>query len=525
MSKVISRPRIARTEELLLTGGDARILLEPRLNRNKYHCSPLPEPEVASFSSSTATSISAIGFEAADRLRRRIEASLGELSAQTIYAHELNRVRNELAQLSGVTGLAGVETVFCASGTDAHLIATQLAAGEETIPPLVIMMQADETGKGVPTAVNGRHFSSRSALGSTFSEGEPVAGAGLLEVASVPIRSADGTPRRSDSIDSDVESLALAAVKRGQRVLLFLLDQSKTGLIAPTPEYAASLKSRLPGMIDLLVDACQFRLAPSTMRGYLERGFMVALTGSKFLTGPAFSGALFIPAELTPRLSRCRLPAALSAYSARAEWPPDWSAASLLHDVANFGLLLRWEAALAELRAFRSVPEETIRQCLQEFATAVQDRLAVDPHFDPVPITRIDRGSLGDPASWDNIPSIFTFSLCRPTRDGGARVPLDSDETSEIYRLLQIDLPGTGVRSLLGQPVTYGQRDEITLTALRICSSSRLVVEAAALGGTAEIIGRVGATLDRVALLIDAGNGAGAKKTSDQPVVTVPRPQ
>jgi hypothetical protein len=507
----VTELNLADTVELLLTGGDARISLDPLLGRNKYSCTPLPEAEVAAFGSSTASSISEEGFQAADRLWRRIREELGVLSGPAIYARELNRVRHELLQLCRLDDLAGIEIVFSSSGTDAHLIATQLVAGGGALPPLVIMMEGDETGKGVPAALNGRHFSSRSALGSSFSEGAPLADAWEVEVVPVPIRQADGEARPVADIHRDVESLATAAVTRGQHVLLILLDQSKTGLMAPTPEYAAELCGRLLGRIDILVDACQFRLTPSTLRGYLEQGFMVALTGSKFLTGPAFSGALILPEQLTSRLRRCRLPGALSAYSARAEWPEGWEATEHLDDAANFGLLLRWEAAMAELRAFRGVPEGEIRRFLEEWASALFTRLQDDPCFQLLPVPEMERGLMGDPAGWDHVPTIFSFLPCRPGV-GGEQLPLSSVQTQEVYRLLQCDLSGTvgaplsaGLRCQLGQPVACGTRDGVALSALRICTSSRLIVEAFRAGNSLAIRQRLMAALDKAAWLITTG--------------------
>ena len=501
---------LASTEELLLSGGDARISLDPLTGKNKYACRPRPEPEVAALGSSTASSISVAGFQAADLLRGRIQEELHRSPASAVYARELHRVRSELTKLSGVADLDGLECMFSSSGTDAHLLATQLVAHKGTSPLLVIMMEGDETGKGVPAALNGRHFSSRSALGATFLEGKPIEGAREVRVTPVPIRSASGIPRPPDAVHQEVESLATAAAKQGEQVLLILLDQSKSGLMAPTPLFAMALRQRLPGRVDLLMDACQFRLAPSTLRGYLEQGFMVAVTGSKFITGPAFSGALFIPGELTPRLRCCLLPAALSAYSARADWPPGWKGAEALDDIPNFGLLLRWEAALAELRAFHSVPQGDIARFLGEFAITIQERLAGDPHFEPLPLPEMEYVPWGDPAIWDRIPSIFPFLLRQP---GGGT--LNEDDTQEIYRLLQQDLsrmakgssPGehvapSGLLCQLGQPVSCGVRNGVPLSALRICTSSRLVVEAAEAGSSEEIRRRIINALDKTAWLV-----------------------
>ena len=510
MPEVNNDFQLAETEELLLSGGDARISLDKFSGRNKYACTPRPEPEVAAFGSSTASSISLSGFQAAEQLRCRVQAEISRRSAPSVYAQELNRIRIELTGLCGLDDLNGLVTIFSSSGTDAHLIATQLIADEGTLPLLVIMMAGDETGKGVPAALNGCHFSSRSALGATYVEGEPLKNAKARVVVPVPIRTVDGKPRRAELIHQEVETLTAAAAHRGQRVLLILLDQSKTGLIAPSPAYARSLQDHFPDTLDILIDACQFRLASSTLRDYLDQGFMVAVTGSKFLTGPAFSGALFIPGELANRLNSSSLPDALSAYSTRADWPENWRAADHLDNVTNFGLLLRWEAALAELRAFCKIPQADIRKFLGEFATTVQSCLTADPHFEPLSSPEIERGSHIDPAGWDSLPTIFPFLLCRPT--GNYRgIPLSYDATMEIYRQLQHDLGASAFPFVpesatllcqVGQPVLCGIRDGIPLHALRICSSSRLVAEAASAGSSTAILKRFSATLDKTAWLV-----------------------
>src|SRR5262249_26024531 len=167
---------------------------------------------------------------------------------------------------------------------------------------------------------------------------------------------------------------------------------------------------------------------------YLEHGFMVALTGSKFLTGPTFSGALLVPRTLARRLKRQVLPQALGGYSARADWPKGWTAARSLPDVANYGLLLRWEAALDELRAFRSIPDHEVAALLSAFARAVKTRLATDPAFERLPVTAIDRRPLVASGGWDEIPTIFPFLL-----HGADRRLLSREQTAKVYAAMAQD--------------------------------------------------------------------------------------
>jgi len=515
--KHVPSPRgIPSTEQLLVEGGDARIALEPDDVLNKYGCQPFPDPDLAAFGSSTASVISAEGFAAADRLRHKIFLAAGAEPDAATYTRELDLIRRELLRLCGVSDLAGIEVVFAASGTDLHLIAAQLTGGTESMPTLIVMVDAAETGSHVPAALAGRHFSRQASLGESAIEGASISSSGAIEVVTVPIRRDDGTPRAAADVDTDFESLVTGAAAMGRRVLLVLVDVSKTGLIAPSPACVSRLQRRLPETLDVLVDACQFRIAPSTLLAYLKHDFMVALTGSKFVTGPTFAGALLIPAAVALRLRARPFPRALRAYSTQGDWPQGWDTAGCLDNVANFGLLLRWEAALEELRAFRSVPEAEVAGFLQAFASAVQDRLTRDPVFEPLPVPELDRRPLIEASSWDHLPTIFPFLLFHPKTQGGMK-PLNREETALIYRLLQIDLThqhGSGhaeisgdsarLRCQLGQPVECGNRDGVAVSALRLCVSSRLTVEATSQGGrnTAIVIARAMAALDKTALLV-----------------------
>src|SRR5947209_1345431 len=114
-------------------GGDTRIALTPD-GSNRYGCPPTPDPAVAPFGSSTASTVSVAGFTAAEALRGRLQAAAGrEPQAQT-YERELARIRGELVRLCGLEQLSGLEIVFSASGTDLHLIAAQLAASASSAP-------------------------------------------------------------------------------------------------------------------------------------------------------------------------------------------------------------------------------------------------------------------------------------------------------------------------------------------------------------------------------------------------------
>lgn len=486
------------TAQLLVEGGDARIVLNSATGANKYGCRPEPDANIAAFASATATTISESSFFAANQLRNRLAQHAATEDAAAMYADEMHRIRHELIELCGLGNCHGLDIVFAASGTDSHLIAAQLAVAASKIPVRMLIVDPAETGSGVPAALSGRHFSSRAALGDVVTQGKLIDNNHHAEVVAVPIRSADGTPRPIEDIDADFERQVVAAEAAGQRVLLTMVDVSKTGMIAPSVACAVSLHQRFPDTLNVLVDACQFRIAPATLQAYLAQGFMVSITGSKFITGPSFSGALLIPDALAKLLRHLSVADKLQAYSSRADWPAGWETGAQLGDVPNFGLLLRWEAALKELRAFHSVSNVVATHFLHAFADAVRQHLSNDAVFEALPVSELQRLPFADAQSWDNIQTIFPFLLFH-CASAAERRPLSREETLHIYQALQEDGQGD-VCLQLAQPVACGTRDGIAVSALRLCVSSRLIVEAMQQNGRNEraIIERALQGLDKI---------------------------
>jgi hypothetical protein len=481
---------------LLSEGGDSRLALDPVTGRSRYGCSAVPDPGPADFGSATASIISPGGFVAATALRRRLAESNGREPRSATYARELQRLRGELIELCGLGDAPGLDVVFAASGTDLHVIVAELVSGPADAPTVCINIEPQETGSGVPAALAGLHFSGWTALGSPVSEGAP-SGVGGGEVVTLAARTPDGALRPAGEVDAELNALAKSAADGGRRVLLTVADASKTGLISPGLEAVAALRARFGDRVEVLIDACQFRISPDTLSAYLDHGFLVAVTGSKFLTGPTFSGALLVPGAAAERL-RARLPRpGLRPYSARAEWPAGWVAGAALTDAANYGLLLRWEAALSELRAFSAVPDAAIEAAARGFADAIKSRLDSDPRFEPLEIRPLDRSAIGAGAGWDAAPTIFPFLLRHDAGRGGF---LSLAAQQDVYRGLMAR------RVRLGQPVLCGERDGRPISALRLCNSARLIAEGVAAGdaGMSALIGRAMAALDAAAEAAEA---------------------
>ncbi len=323
--------------------------------------------------------------------------------------------------------------------------------------------------------------------------GDILSGAPEGRVIAVALREAGGAPRAAAAIDADFEAACLRAVGTGGKVLLTVVDVSKTGLIAPSPALAAGLKARYDDAVEVMVDACQFRLSAASLGAYLAQGFMVAITGSKFVSGPPFSGALLCPPHLAWRFRGHTPLPALGDYSARQDWPEGWTARRFLPDVQNFGLMLRWEAALHELRAFRALPDTAVSDFLAAFAGAVQARLVADAAFEPIAAPAPERFVAG---GWDAQPTILSF-LLRDTEAGNRT--MNAARTMAVFKRLQMQAAPIH----LGQPVTVGLNDQGPITALRVSASARLVVEALSTpNGQEVVIDRAMSALDAVSATV-----------------------
>jgi hypothetical protein len=221
-----------------------------------------------------------------------------------------------------------------------------------------------------------------------------------------------------------------------------------------------------------------------------------------------------VPEAAACRLMKHSLDPVLHVTCARSEWPQSWNGIEVLQDVSNYGLLLRWEAALTELRAFRAIPETDVRNVVRTFCNAVTSRLNEDSHFEPLEQPILDRRPLVRSECWDQIPTIIPFLLHRISQNG-KRVPLALDETKQVYNQIGKNLvtnadsheKNDGIASLrceLGQPVLCGERHGVQIAALRLCLSARLIVEAAHAGdrGIECVINRGLRVLDKAAFLV-----------------------
>lgn len=476
-------------EELLTKGGDKRLHLVADTALNKYGCSPKPRPWAATFSTCTASSISAPGFQAAENARRAMFTAVMEGRFEQECAKQMSRLRLALHQTLALDPAQGNEIVLTASGTDAELLAVYCATRGEPCDVTNIVISPKEVGSGTVHAAGGRHFDPNPPLGETVLPGAPIDGlsADQIDVVPLEVRDEHGRIRTLTDLDAALRQRVEGAIAAGNFVIVHLLDCSKTGFGGPSFETLCALRQAYPESLAVIVDAAQMRVSRRMLQRYLENGCLVIATGSKFFTGPPFSGALLVPAPLSP-VGAARLPRGLGQYCARNDFPALWSELTEgLPCAFNAGLMMRWVAALWEMRAFFSVPAPVRRATFEAFAQRMRHHLEAVPEVIPLPAEVYPRHYEHDEDDWDQIQTIFSFYVRR--MDGGARAAcLSYDEAVLVYHWLNSDistlLPArasnrdrelAGQCGHIGQPVRVQGEDGQWCGALRIAVGARLV--------------------------------------------------
>lgn len=497
-------------DTLLVSGGDPRLTLDPSDRVNAYGCAAAPEPEIWNFASSTASTISQAAYDRAALAREELVHRCLFDEVEVAFDVRCEDMREKLRghlQLS-----PRVDIVFSPSGTDSQLHALFLARAVLGAPPVSIVVGADQTGSGTLHTARGHHFSTMTASGVSVRKDAAVAGLAGDSVAVPLLDAASGIAMRTDA-DAAVMRAIETSLAQGGCVLLQIMDSSKLGWRAPSAACLDEIARRWPRRVQVLVDACQARLGRRRLRAYLDRGYMVLMTGSKFFGGPGFSGALLVPKGVSHSIDRIgAIAPGIFDYAGRCDWPTAWTALrSRFERRPNFGQWLRWEAALAEIGSYCAVPGGFRAKALAELAAGIDSMIALSPSLRPIPNAS---GKAGADDEEFAAATIFPFALLRGGR------PVSIAETSAVHRALSRDMneeiSGSAAdrqvaaqRCLIGQPLRLEQQGEVPQAVLRLCTGARLVTEAwsadaaQAQRNVQHVLDRIAHVLVKIELLLD----------------------
>ena len=474
-------------EAALCLGGDERLVVDPSTKVNMYGCSPGPATSSASISlaSSTASPISADAFAHLSETM----TTLDEERYDSAVDKRLEFLRQTLLDYFGLRPV-DADIVFVPSGTDATLqsvFLSRVLSSEPTKTLVSLVLAVDEAASRVIPAASGCHFNCKNPRGETVSKGSPIASLhGHKNTAAIRCIELSHAQCEDESL-LEQQIIRLIDHNEGTHVLLHAIDASKFGTRTPSLGLLERIQQRYgTDVLTILIDACQLRLSPRRMREHIARGRLITITGSKFLTGPPFSGAIVVPASFRSQIQQAVISTYMSnelaSYTTVTDWPQSWTnirtclvASSSSSSKPNIGQFLRWTAAVFQLRRYAAVPQERREQFIIEAGIVVRAVLSSVPEL-LHPLEDCTRSQFFDEKDEEfRHPTIFPFLIRRPGKEKGF---LDYEACRQLHHKLKLPTDAFPVACLIGQPVDLVLNDHHEpKAALRLSIDARIVAD------------------------------------------------
>jgi len=472
------------TEYLLMSGGDLRLNIDEIDLLNKYGCRPFPRPDAFTFASSTATSVSNFAFDKTDKVRSiLIKNSLKNgFKNTTIEFSEL--LKNNLKKIFKLNDEC--EIIFSPSGTDSSL---QIAAITQIISDKDIthvLVASDETGSGVPAALKGCHFENTTALNYLVKKGDKIEGFRDIDLIKIPFRTENGALKSSSQLDEEVFNAISKTNELGRHVVLHTMDQSKLGYQSPSDVFIQKLNTLDKLSMQIIVDGSQLRLDPKDIQNYLNKGYIVTITGSKYFTGPPYSGALILPESVSKLIHSVKntLPQGLTKYYHNSDWPTSWFCSKDLSDGFNYGSYMRWNAAIVEMERYYKTPILYRNMGIEMFCNFVEDSLKDATFLEPLygNEARVNTYN-NEEFGIRNIRTIFPFFILKNNE------VLSIDNVKKLYILLNSDISDqfedspleiirlAAQKCHIGQAVNVKYANDFQSAVLRISLGARVISE------------------------------------------------
>lgn len=458
------------TEVMLMSGGDTRLVIDKKKLLNQYGCRPFPRPEAFSFSSSTASSISNFSFNMMQNIRiNLIFNALNESSNETC-----NQVLKDIKfKLSNYLGGGNKKIILAPSGTDIALFFSGLFNKFNGGRVQHLLVGADETGSGVPLALQGMHFAPLTASNVKVSKGELIDGYINRKIKKINVKDANGTIKIKNQLDKEVDAAVKSIIDKNIIPILHIIDQSKLGIVAPSFSLVEKLSTKYKGKIIFQVDNSQMRMKKEKVLEYMKMdSCFMTITGSKFYTGPPFSGALIFPKNYKDFLNKSKLPSGLKQYFSLDKLNTEaYIEDNLNINNLNFGLVLRWLAAIEEIKRYENVPESLKLLGSSQFNKHVFDIIKNCSFLEYLENNQDNKG----------YNSIHPFYIIKNGK------VLSHEDCKFLYRLLNDNISHMLPKDInqehflaqrkchIGQPVKIGHHSGIESAVLRINLGSRVI--------------------------------------------------
>ena len=384
----------SKLPELLISGGDNRLQLDHR-GLNYIFIAPQPAPKnLVSRSSCSGSFISDENY----KLLANLDADIR--SADVSFQECMQQVHDRIREVLKIDPKTSIITV--PSGTDAEyipLLISKAHAGSDG-QIVNIVTGAGEIGTHSSTAANGMYFSTVTPSGEKVRSGKKLDGIGSNVKVFTLSQRHRLTGQQNQNQDIWIKQAEKSLSDPATMVLLHIVDSTKLGRRMDVIDQVERLKARSQGRLLVTIDSCQSRTDIYRTRHYLQMGYMVMITGSKFEEGPPFSGAVIVPPQITDSLVAKNfidfLPGIdkfITQYDISGDmdmirpYLPAWM---------NWGLMLRWTCAVTNWEKFRCIENETRNTLIQNWIDGLLELIEQHSELQVFDGGEIQPGAVGD---------------------------------------------------------------------------------------------------------------------------------
>ncbi|MGK0367245.1 MAG: hypothetical protein ACI9QD_000379 [Thermoproteota archaeon] len=462
---------------LLSQGGDDRSTIDPITLKNKYHSKTLPFYDFQR-SSCTSSSISLETYLHLEQNHFDLMAAnaLGEIEPKTLFQNQNDEI---LSYFVTHAIRDKVSILSTPSGTDVEFLCTWLGIlraaeffGSDGINVSVFVNGDLEVGSGTKLATGLKHFSSRAPQGNDLDEDIFVSKLDNVKVSVQSFYTRDDKTNVYNSAESEekIYDMVKKEVESNKIVVFHYVHASKTGVCIPSYDMAKKIKEDFGNKVIMVVDAAQMRLRTDSVEQYLEMGMNIIVTGSKFIGGAPFSGALLVNEKDSKTFleTNIKLPSEFDQYFdqfgvselvKREESQIDWS---------NWGLYMRWEVALHEMKQFDRIPLEFANRFIYEWGKSVEKMI----ESDKIVVNILKESALlpSDDSSLSNANSIVPFEIVTNPK-------LTLIQLKKIHARMTIKRTRDDIICEIGQPVQISTGDNKRY-ALRVALGAKNVIDA-----------------------------------------------
>ena len=463
---------------LLSLGGDDRSYINPQTLKNKYHTSTLP---LFDYQRSSCTS-SSISFETYLQLEQEhfelmAQFANNEIETDTIFRNQNYEILsyfvspNLKEQVSLLSTPSGTDVEFLCSwlGVLRHL---ELYPEASSVDVSVFINGDLEVGSGTKLAGGLKHFNTilpqgiPAEMGQSICENSPA----NIEVKSFFTRDDKTNVYNSTASEEKLYQTVKEEVAQNKVVVFHYVHSSKTGVCIPSYDMANKIKRDFGDKVVMIVDAAQMRLRSDSVEQYLDQKMNIIVTGSKFIGGAPFSGALLVNEKDAHTFleAKTKLPVEFENYFdqhgindlvKRETTQTAWS---------NWGLFMRWEVALHEMKQFDRIPLEFSNRFIAEWGKRVEKMIEADKF--KVNILKESALLPSDDSSLSHANSIIPFEI-------ETTPALTLEQLKKIHARMTIKRTRDDIICEIGQPVQISTGDKKRY-ALRVALGAKNVVDA-----------------------------------------------